>query len=88
MEVETSSNSSSPDSFPFIISVEQAQELSRFTYAQWMLHVNKVRDGYPNPIPEVEAFLKLPRQKIIDGFQSEVARLLKEAESSGRYTTK
>src|SRR5438132_3832295 len=72
MEVETSSNSSSPDSFPFIISVEQAQDLARFTYAQWMVHVNKVRDGYPNPVPEVEAFLKLPRSKIIDGFRSEV----------------
>src|SRR5438128_6649773 len=81
MEIETSSNSYSPDSFPFIISVKQAQELSHLTYAQWMVHVNKVRNGYPNPIPEVEAFLKLPHTKIIEGFQSAVARLLKATKS-------
>src|SRR5438128_9473022 len=81
MEIETSTNFSSPDSFPFIISVEQAQELSHLTYAQWMVYVNKVRDGYPNPILEVEAFLKLPRPKIIEGFQLEVARLLKATKS-------
>ena len=76
MEIESSVDTDSPVHFPFLLTTEQATVLSGYTYAQWMVHVNNVRSGYPNPEAEIDAFLQLPRDKIIEGFQQEIARLL------------
>src|SRR5438128_3267958 len=68
--------------FPFLISNEQAKVLSEYTYAQWMIHVNRVRKEYSENHdtipPEVESFLRLPRAEIIAAFQEEVALLVQE----------
>src|SRR5438128_3512699 len=57
MEIKSSTNTDPPVYFLFLLTTDQAMVLSGYTYAQWMVHVNKVRDGYPNPSPEIDNFL-------------------------------
>jgi len=80
--METESPDANYYHFPFLISNEEAKVLSEYTYAQWMIHVNRVRKEYTenhNTIPpEVESFLRLPRAEIIAAFQEEVALLVQE----------
>src|SRR5438128_294625 len=78
--METESGDDTDPEFPFLLTNEQAMNLSGYTYAQWMIHINRVRKDYSdnyNPVPpEVESFLRLPRPDIIAHFQAEVARLV------------
>ena len=82
MEIESTGDADTDlsDSFPLLISNEQARMLSEYTYAQWLVHINRIRkdysENYDSVPPEVESFLHLPHPEIIAAFQVEVARLV------------
>src|SRR5437016_2110522 len=64
-----------PILFPFQITPEQALQLNSLTAEQWLKHCQNVRTNHPWTEPEIDAFLSLPMEKIIEAFRDTVRHL-------------
>ena len=62
--------------FPFQITPEQAQQLNSLTDEQWLSHCQNVRSNHPQTEPEIESFLLLPMEKIVEVFRDAVRHLV------------
>src|SRR5438132_1003970 len=73
--MEEDTPTSDPIIFPFQITPEQAQQLNSLTAEQWLKHCQNVRTNHPRTEPEIDAFLSLPMEKIIEAFRDTVRHL-------------
>src|SRR5438128_7549793 len=62
--------------FPFQITPEQALQLNSLTDEQWLVHCQNVRTNHPRTEPEIESFLSLPMDKIVEVFHDAVRHLV------------
>src|SRR5438128_9024341 len=62
--------------FPFQITPEQALQLNALTDEQWLSHCQNVRTNHPWTEPEIESFLLLPMDKIVEVFHDAVQHLV------------
>src|SRR5437879_5453661 len=67
---------SDPILFPFQITPEQALQLNSLTDEQWLKHCQNVRSNHPRTEPEIESFLSLPMDKIVEVFRDAVRHLV------------
>ena len=74
--MEEDTPSSDPIAFPFQLTPEQAQQLNSLTAEQWLTHCQNVRSTHPRTEPEIDAFLSLPMEKIVEAFRDAVRHLV------------
>src|SRR5437879_3332173 len=55
---------------------EQAVTLNALTSEQWLSHCQNVRSNHPRTEPEIEQFLSLPIEKIVEIFRGAVQHLV------------
>src|SRR5437016_4620712 len=67
---------SDPINFPFQLTPEQVVGLNNLTAEQWLLHCQHVRSNHPRTEPEIEQFLSLPIEKIVENFRGAVQHLV------------
>src|SRR5438128_6481475 len=75
-DMEEDSPTSDPTYFPFQLSPEQAVQLNALTAEQWLSHCQNVRSNHPHTEPEIEQFLSLPIEKIVEVFRGVVQHLV------------
>src|SRR5437016_5511939 len=61
---------------PFQLTPEQAVGLNALTAEQWLVHCQAVRSNHPRTEPEIEQFLSLPIEKIVEVFRGAVQHLV------------
>src|SRR5438128_7779066 len=71
-DMEEDTPTADPINFPFQITPEQVLQLNSLTDEQWLKHCQNVRSNHPRTEPEIEAFLLLPMEKIVEVFQDAV----------------
>src|SRR5437016_4905258 len=74
--MEEDTPTSDPILFPFQITPEQALRLNSLTDEQWLSHCQNVRTNHPRTEPEIESFLSLPMDKIVEVFRDAVRHLV------------
>ena len=74
--MEEDTPTSDPINFPFQLTPEQAVGLNNLTADQWLLHCQNVRSNHPRTEPEIEQFLSLPIEKIVEVFRGAVQHLV------------
>src|SRR5438132_7955575 len=74
--MEEDTPTSDPTIFPFQLTPEQAQQLNSLTAEQWLTHCQNVRSTHPQTEPEIDAFLLLPMEKIVEAFRDAVRHLV------------
>src|SRR5438128_10611691 len=62
--------------FPFQLTPEQAVTLNGLTPEQWLSHCQNIRSNHPRTEPEIEQFLSLPIEKIVEVFCGVVQHLV------------
>ena len=62
--------------FPFQLTPEQAVTLNALTPEQWLLHCQNVKSNHPRTKQEIEQFLSLPIEKIVEIFRGAVQHLV------------
>src|SRR5580765_8164867 len=75
-DMEEDSPTSDPINFPFQLTPEQAVQLNALTSEQWLTHCQNVRSNHPRTEPEIEQFLSLPIEKIVEIFRGAVQHLV------------
>ena len=75
-DMEEDTPTSDPINFPFQLTPEQAVGLNNLTADQWLLHCQNVRSNHPHTEPEIEQFLSLPIEKIVEVFRGAVQHLV------------
>ena len=61
--------------FPFRLTPEQVSALVSLSPEQWLQHCQNVRASHPRTQPEVDRFLSLPIEKIVEVFRTTVHNL-------------
>ena len=74
--MEEDSPTSDPTNFPFQLTPEQAVQLNALTAEQWLSHCQNVRSSHPRTAPEIDQFLSLPIEKIVEVFRGVVQHLV------------
>ena len=74
--MEEDTLTSDPINFLFQLTPEQAVQLNALTAEQWLVHCQNVRSNHPRTEPEIEQFLSLPIEKIVEVFQGAVQHLV------------
>jgi hypothetical protein len=74
--MEEDSPTSDPTNFPFQLTPEQAVQLNALTAEQWLSHCQNVRSNHPRTEPEIEHFLSLPIEQIVEIFRGAVQHLV------------
>src|SRR5438128_1709816 len=75
-DMEEDSPTSDPTNFLFQLTPEQAVQLNALTAEQWLSHCQNVRSNHPRTEPEIEQFLSLPIEKIVEIFRGAVQHLV------------
>src|SRR5437879_2303130 len=75
-DMEEDTPTSDPINFPFQLTPEQAVTLNALTSEQWLTHCQNVRSNHPRTEPEIEHFLSLPIEKIVEVFRGAVQHLV------------
>src|SRR5438128_4503226 len=75
-DMEEDTLTSDPTNFPFQLTPEQAVQLNALTAEQWLSHCQNVRSNHPRTAPEIEQFLSLPIEKIVEVFRGAVQHLV------------
>src|SRR5438128_8349097 len=75
-DMEEDTPTSDPINFPFQLTPEQAVTLNALTPEQWLSHCQNVRSNHPRTEPEIEQFLSLPIEKIVEVFSGAVRHLV------------
>ena len=70
--MDEDSSTSDPPNFPFQLTPEQALQLNNLTAEQWLQHCKNVRANHPRTEPEIDQFLDLPIEEIVQIFQGAV----------------
>ena len=65
----------------FQLTPEQAQQLNDLTAEQWLQHCQNVRANHPRTEAEIDAFLLLPIEKIVEVFHGAVQHLVASSSS-------
>src|SRR5437660_5843084 len=76
VDMEEDTLTSDPTNFPFQLTPEQAVQLNALTAEQWLSHCQNVRSNHPRTEPEIEQFLSLPIEKIVEIFRGAVQHLV------------
>src|SRR5438128_4532214 len=76
VDMEEDTPTSDPTNFPFQLTPEQAVQLNALTAEQWLSHCQNVRSNHPRTAPEIEQFLSLPIEKIVEVFRGAVQHLV------------
>src|SRR5438128_4385902 len=74
--MEEDTPTSDPINSPFQLTPEQAVTLNALTPEQWLSHCQNVRSNHPRTEPEIEQFLSLPIEKIVEVFCDAVRHLV------------
>src|SRR5438128_255235 len=75
-DMEEDTPTSDPTNFPFQLTPEQAVQLNALTAEQWLSHCQNIRSNHPRTAPEIEQFLSLLIEKIIEVFRRAVQHLV------------
>ena len=75
-DMEEDTPISDPNNFPFQLTPEQAVQLNTLTAEQWLSHCQNVRSNHPRTAPEIEQFLSLLIEKIVEVFRRAVQHLV------------
>src|SRR5580765_60551 len=75
-DMEEDTPASDPTSFPFELTVEQAQTLNKLTPEQWLIHCQNVRANHPRSEPTIDDFLSRPIEEIVKVFCDAVKHLV------------